>query len=118
MEDSTLLCIALFTSLAGLGLLWFVAAGFEPEVVALDELSDEYLGRVVTVHGSVGGIKEYDTAMVVSFDESEVVLFGFKHVLGHVAVGDNITITGEVEEYNGVLEIVPGSVEDVVVVTS
>ncbi|MFH1424579.1 MAG: hypothetical protein ABIG20_02730 [archaeon] len=115
MEDSTLLGIALFTSLAGLALLWFVSASFEPEVVSLDALSDEQIGQVVTINGIVSERRDYEKAAVLMLEDSEVVVFGMNHILAGAQAGDNITVSGEIKEYNGELEILPGKPEDVII---
>lgn len=117
MEDSTLLTIALLTALMGLGLLWFSTTKFQPQEVPLESITDEYLGRVVTVPGVVENVIEFDKAVVVSLKNSELKLFGFKTDIPKLEEGAKILITGEIKEYKGTLEIVPRKKGDVVVGT-
>jgi len=116
MEDRTLLLLAVFTSVIGITVLWFACAANEPVVVALEEVTDELMGKVVTLNGTLGSVKVYDTVVVASFVGSEVTLFGFKSNIPKLEKNDFVTVTGEIKEYKGELEIVPNKLEDVLIV--
>jgi hypothetical protein len=114
MEDSHLLALAVATALAGLGVLYFAAAGFEPEVVGVAELDEGYMGRMVHIEGVVSRVKEYNKSMAFFLEQngSEVQVYMFFKL--PVEVNQSVGVYGEVQEYNGELEVVPARVEDIV----
>ncbi|MFH1450483.1 MAG: hypothetical protein ABIF92_00690 [archaeon] len=116
MENRTLLMLAVLTSSIGLIILWFAAAGHEPPVIGLDEVTDELLGKVVTVNGTIESVKIYDTVIVAGFENSSLTLFGFKSSIPKIGQGDFVTVTGEIKEYEGALEIIPNKLDDVIIV--
>lgn len=116
MEDRTLLLLAVFTSVIGITVLWFACAAHEPRVVALEEVTDELMGKVVTLNGTLESIKVYDTVVIASFAGSDVTLFGFKSNIPKLEKNDFVTVTGEIKEYKGELEIVPNKLKDVLIV--
>ena len=107
--------LAVVTSIVGIVVLWIACANHEPPVVELADVSDELLGKVVTVSGVLDSVKIYDSVVVAGFENSELILFGFKSSMPVIKVGDFVTVTGEVKEYKGELEIVPSKLEDVLV---
>lgn len=115
MEDRTLLMLAVFTSLAGLGILWFACANYEPPALALDAVSDQLLGKVVTVQGTVENVRNYSSIVSAQFSNSTLKLFGFQSVVPFIKNGDLLTVTGEIKEYKGELEIVPEKTGDVLI---
>ena len=115
MEDRYLLTLAVFTSLIGIGILWFACAGHEPPAINLSEVTDELLGKVITLNGTIKSVKTYDSVVVAQFQNSDLILFGFKSSLPVFESGDFVTVTGEIKEYKGELEIVPSKKEDVTI---
>jgi len=115
MEDSALLGIAVCTSLIGLGLLWFSTTIFTPDVVPLQGVNEEYLGRTISVNGVIEEVTNYNKAFSASFIGSDLKLFGYQDSLPVIEKGYNVTVTGEIKEYKGELEIVPSIERDVVI---
>lgn len=115
MEDSTLLIFAAITSVAGLVVLWFAASGHEPPVFELNKVSEELVGRVVTVSGSLENVVVRNSTVSAGFAGSRLKLFGFRSVIPKIESGNNVTVTGEVKEYKGDLEIVPSKQGDVLI---
>ncbi len=91
------------------------------QTITIAEARADTLGAVVTVEGVVtsanfgtaGSRTEYSvqdsTAALIVFS------FGFDKEL---SAGDSVTITGELDSYNGKFEIVPATPEDIVVLSS
>ena len=111
MEDSSLLRIALLVSVSGMFLMWYAANLVEPEVVLLAEVDEGLLGTVVVVEGTVSEVEHFGENTLVSFEGAGVKAFAFFNLSAEI--GKNITIKGEVKEYQGMLEIVPRYEEDV-----
>jgi len=116
MEDRTLLLLAVFTSVIGITVLWFACAAHEPMIITLSEVTDELMGKVVTVSGVLEEVKVYDSVVIGDFKNSSLKLFGFKSNVPKIGVGDFVTVTGEITEYKGELEIVPSKLGDVLIV--
>ena len=115
MEDRTLLLLAVFTSLIGITILWFASANHEPPIIPLEEVTDELMGKVVTVQGVLESVKVYDKVVVASFENSSLKLFGFKSSIPKLEQNDFVTVTGEIKDYKGELEIVPSKPGDVLI---
>ena len=67
MEDRTLMLLAVFTSVIGIVVLWFACANHEPPIFELTDVSDELLGKVVTISGVLDSVKIYDSVVVAQF---------------------------------------------------
>jgi len=108
--------LAVSTSVIGIIILWFACAHHDPPVFALEDVTDELMGKVVTLNGTLESVKVYDTVVIANFVGSEIILFGFTSNMPAIGVGDFVIVTGEITEYKGDLEIVPNKLEDVKIV--
>ncbi len=91
-----------------------------PEKVKLIELTDDYIGKTVTVEGEITRVKDVKGGILVTIrDGDEYMSTPFwSNVLDgldseKIKKGAHITITGKVKEYKSKLEVIPGSPEDV-----
>jgi DNA/RNA endonuclease YhcR with UshA esterase domain len=83
----------------------------------LSEVTDELMGKVVTVNGTIESVNIFDSVVVAQFEDSELKLFGFKSNMPVLKIDDFVTVTGEIKEYKGELEIIPSKIGDVLVVS-
>lgn len=116
MEDKTLLRLALGTAVTGLLVLYFASANSGTRALELSEVSEDELGRLVEVSGTISRIKLYEksTLLFISDDESELQVYAPFRFEG-LGKGNYISVRGEVKEYKGTLEVVPFKEEDLVV---
>ena len=113
MEESQLLLLAVATALAGLGTLYYASASFEPEFVGLGGLDESYMGSLIHVSGKVVEVREYNKSMAFFLEQngSAVQIYLFFKV--PVEINQSVEVYGEVQEYNGGLEVVPAKPEDI-----
>ncbi|RKZ27876.1 hypothetical protein DRQ26_02300 [bacterium] len=94
----------------------------EPIKIQLIELTDDLMGQIVTVEGEITKIKEVRGGYIITIrqgDEYMSTPFWKKSLKNFdfdaLEKGAEITITGEVKEYRGNLQVVPRSADDVIV---
>ncbi|MFH1682262.1 MAG: OB-fold nucleic acid binding domain-containing protein [Candidatus Woesearchaeota archaeon] len=111
MEEKNLLKIAIFVSLTGLLLLFFLSSwtGLDP-VASLEGIAEE---EEVLVAGVVGKVSDQETVLFLEIlnekvEKTEVVLFKEEDVF--LSEGDYVEITGTVEDYEGKKEIIANKV--------
>ncbi|MBI1972019.1 MAG: hypothetical protein HYS53_01835 [Candidatus Aenigmarchaeota archaeon] len=116
---------ALFFSLSAIGLLLIYASAGRIEAVAagIGSVDSTMVGSYVEVAGYVESARFSDDTIFVKlsdgYREIDVVIFsGLKRALGDgayaiFAKGSIISVRGVVDEYKGVIEIVPNRVSDI-----
>ena len=106
MKESTLLKIALICSLVGLIALYFISAKIE--VKDYKPILNKNVGDDVKLNGIVTKITDRGNVVfieVIHQSPVTVVLFSDDNNL-KLKNGDNIEVVGEVQEYNGKMEII------------
>ena len=103
MKDKTLLVIAIITGVIGTLTLYFVSSGIEP----YDTVSYSNLGKEVQVEGRLLNIRDAGTVQIMELNSSQTikVVFFQEEDLG-LRAGDKLKVTGELQEYEGELEII------------
>jgi DNA/RNA endonuclease YhcR with UshA esterase domain len=110
MNEKALLTLSLACSAAGLLLLTVASLLIDPQEAKIGELN-KHLNDDVTVTGTVQDVRIHDGNTFITLEEKSVVtavFFGSSH---HTKPGENITITGEVREYKGTLELIGSSIK-------
>lgn len=113
MEDSTLLIISIAGSLIGIILLYFGTIFVEPELVNAEEIDSEKVGEYVKVEGKVQNIREVEDNLLISLENTDLVIFVNKKFALEVYNGAFISVSGVVHEYNGKIEIIPNRPDEV-----
>ncbi len=99
---------------------WITELGAATPITIAEAKSDT-LGAIVTIEGIVtsanfgtpGGMTEH----TVQDPTAAMVIFSYSFDAG-LAVGDAISVTGELDSYNGKFEIVPASPTDIIIQSS
>ncbi len=111
MEDKVLLRIALVAAIVGLLGLWFWQHNIKLEEVNIPKLGD-YLGKDVKIIGTVKSAKDYGKLVELRVEHpatTSVILFKDKDF--SIPYGAEVEIKGEVQQYNGKLEIVASEIK-------
>ena len=112
MNDKTLLRIALICSVFGIIALYFFVQNIDIAEIDIGKLEMESIGNTVNINGRISKITERDNFKIIDITKDETVsvfLFGDEEI--DVSKGEYISITGELEEYNGELEIIADKIE-------
>ena len=114
MKDSTLLRIALITSVIGLTALLITLDSIEIDEVAVSKLNNELIDETVEFTGVVKTVDQRDKVIklvVEQVKDVEVVLFTNQE--SGLEVGDLIKVVGEVERYNDEWEIIADTINHI-----
>jgi DNA/RNA endonuclease YhcR with UshA esterase domain len=115
--------VAILISLIGILTLCLIATTQKPQFKPISQISSEDIGRLITTEGKIiykkihpsGHIfltlKEGDKTIQVPLFKSFLQNSIFKHV--YFKFGQKIRVTGVVDEYNGILQIIPREESDV-----
>ena len=113
MNETKLLQISLVVALCGLVALFFLADSIEVAVVAIDTITDEFIGQKVAVNGIVETVRQLDSMTLLEVSQQEsvgsIAVVVFEQI--DVSIGDSVFVSGTVEEYNGNIQIVADKVE-------
>ncbi len=117
VDDSTLLRMSLGVSSFGLVLLFLVSTQSQPTLVRISEIDYDDVGSELSVEGRIASKRVHaDGHIFLKVEDAtgriSVVLFSeivesLTEELGCLEEGEEISITGRIEEYRGLLEIVP-----------
>jgi len=88
-----------------------------PQIVDLEKVTRDQIGETVIVQGVLKKVNIFDTVIIGEFRGSDLKFFGFVNSLPALKEMDFVTVTGEIKEYKGELEIVPSKAGDVLVVS-
>lgn len=113
---------SLSMSVVGLLLIYIAAANVEPEVMELDEITGELVGRTVTTEGLIKSTRTHENGhlFLTIADGGKVLQVPiFSSVMQHLderSFKSNLKmrVTGLVDEYRGQVQVVPRKPEDVI----
>ena len=125
-----LLFLSLICSFIGLVLIYFAARNLQPKEMSISEITPELIGRTVTTHGIIVYKKvhpEGHVFLTISDNKTkiQVPLFaGYMKSLEErnltkrdFKVGEELIVSGLVDEYRGSLQIIPRKLNDVRIVS-
>lgn len=123
MEDKELRNLSVLLSIFGIVLLYFVANNLEPEVVQISDIEYKDVGKTVKITGEITSRQDSKghIFLKVSDGTSEMFVPLFENLVKKLSVEEKeglvkdreIEVVGEVQEYNGKLEIIPRRAEDI-----
>jgi len=113
MKDSIMILLAIFTSLLGLSLLYWVALNIEVQTIPLEQINEELLGKIVNVQGTVSEIKTYETVTSFTLVENNSQIKIFTSFPLIIEQSTNVQIIGTIQEYQDELEIVVKQPSDI-----
>ena len=102
-----MLKIALICSLLGLIILYIVAENISIDEKTIDKINKDDFGSDVKIKGAVNKIIDLENVMIVEITQPTnmpVVLFKEEDI--NLSEGDYIEVIGEIDEYNGELEVI------------
>ncbi len=111
MEEKTILKLALFVSLGGILLLYYLSSGIDFDAVkGIEEIPEN---QEIKVIGKLGRVVEKDEVAFLELwrekiEKIPVVLFKDNNI--SLRKGDYVEITGTVEDYQGKKEIIGNKV--------
>ena len=114
MNETQLLRFSLAVAFLGMISLFFLTKTIAAPTVIIDEITDEFLGKQVSITGTILEVKiiKNMTLLRVGQEESvksiSVVAF---EPLSFLQQNDAVVVSGTVKEYHGTLEIVVEKVE-------
>ncbi len=100
--------IALVAAIVGIVLLYFASSGLEVSEKAIDKINKDNLEEHVKLMGIVNNVYESDSAYFLELSQPTsitVVAFKDKHSL-NMLLDKQVEIIGEVDEYEGKMEII------------
>ena len=114
MEEKSLLRLALICSLVGIIALFFISENMEIKEKNIDEINKDNIGEDVRIKGIVS--KSTDKGKIILLDVVQpetITIVLFKDSDFNISTGTKVEITGEIDEFNGQLEIIGNEVKTV-----
>ena len=113
MKEKTLLRVAISCSIVGILVLFYFS---DTVTIGNKEISNiqSDVGRNIKVNGIVVSVKDLGTFSVVKIEQQktetmDVVLFKAKNI--SLNAGEKIEVSGQLEEYNGKLELIGNEIK-------
>jgi len=104
MREKTLLKVALLCSVVGLAIIFFITGRVEVDEVIVQRIDN--VGDDIKIVGEIQRISDAGSVMFINIERPEVVtvvVFTDRNI--SLATGQTIEVIGEIEEYEGELEI-------------
>jgi hypothetical protein len=105
MEDKTLLNISLIITFAGIVALLILSYYDKIPEKNFNEITSSYTGSAMKVQGTVKQVYTHNSSISLKLEQTclmDVTIFEKDQ---NYTVGDNLAVTGTVQEYNGKMEI-------------
>ncbi|MBA3064216.1 hypothetical protein FP803_02150 [Candidatus Woesearchaeota archaeon] len=112
MEEKSLLRLALICSLVGIIALFFISENMEIKEKNINEINKDNIGEDIKIKGIVS--KSTDKGKIILLDivqPETVTVVLFKDSDFNISTGTKVEITGEIDEFNGQLEIIGNEVK-------
>lgn len=114
MNETQLLRFSLTVAFLGMVTLFFLTKTIAAPTVKIDDITDEFLGKRVSITGTVQELKILKNMTILTLKQEESVrtmpVVAFEP-LSFLQENDKILVSGQVKEYHGALEIVAEKVE-------
>jgi len=107
-----LLRLALICSLAGILALFFISERMEIKEKNINEINKDNIGEDVRIKGIVS--KSSDKGKIILLDiiqPETITIVLFKDSDFNISTGTKVEITGEIDEFNGKMEIIGNKVK-------
>tara|TARA_Y100000294_G_C8372116_1_gene263170 strand:+ start:310 stop:645 length:336 start_codon:yes stop_codon:yes gene_type:complete len=110
MKEKTLIKISLIFSVIGIVFLYYLVGNVSLDEKEIDKIN--YIDQDIKIKGVVTNIDERDKVAFVEIAQPNVMkVVIFKDDELNLKINDYIEITGNVEEYNGKLQIIAEEVK-------
>ena len=105
MKEKTLLKVAIICALIGVFILYIVSENITIDETSISNIEKEQIGNDVKVKGVVKDAFNGEKVSIITItqpDDMKVVVYGNVNL----KEGDYIEVIGEIDEYNGELEVI------------
>lgn len=105
MKEKTLLKIAIICALAGIFILYLISDNITIDESSIGKIEEEQIGNDVKVKGVVKDVFNGERISIITITQpEEMKIILYENVT--VEEGDYIEVIGEIDEYNGELEVI------------
>lgn len=105
MQEKTLLKIAIIGALVGIFLLYIISGRITLDETSISNIENEGIGSDVKIKGVVKEVFNAEKLSIITISQpSDMNVLLFDNV--SIAKGDYIEVIGEVEEYEGEMEVI------------
>ena len=113
MQEKLLLKISLICTLIGILALFFLSEYvIKVDEVSIDKLDELGEGKDVKIKGYVENIKDLDKIAILDVSQlKSISVLLFKSGNLTINEGDYVEITGEIQEYNGKMELIGNEIK-------
>jgi len=105
MKENTLLKIAIICALIGIFVLYIISSNISIDESSIGRIEEEDIGSDVKVKGVVRDIYNGEKISIITItqpEEMKIVLYDNVSL----SEGDYIEVIGEIDEYNGEMEVI------------
>ena len=109
MKTQNLIKISLAISIIGIFILLLILEYFPPDLVKLQDLTEDYLETSVRIQGTITQIKETPTVLILKLKDSNklITVIAFEEAAPlDLKLNSQVEILGKVESYENELEII------------
>lgn len=109
MDDNALLKFALVFSLVGIISLWFFSEIIELEEIPIGKINLENIGEEIKIRGIVNNVKDFEKFLIIDVEDKQggvIPVLIFKDGNLEIDRNSEVSISGEVKEYNGKIELI------------
>ena len=112
MKEKTLLKIAIISALAGIFILYLISDNIEISESSIGNIENEDIGSDVKVKGVVKDVFNGESISIITITQPyDMKVILFENV--SISEGDYIEVIGEIDEYNGELEVIGNRVRKI-----
>jgi len=107
VNEKTLLRIALICTIIGIAVLFFISSNIEVTEKTIDKINKDNLGEDVKVKGVIDRVTQTNSTIFLELTQPQsitIILFSKQNI--SLEKGDYIEVIGEIDEYEGSLEII------------
>ncbi|MBI5002023.1 OB-fold nucleic acid binding domain-containing protein [Candidatus Woesearchaeota archaeon] len=107
MNETKLLRICLLVAALGIVSLFFLSENLEAKEIEISLITPDYVGQTVSISGTVSKISLGDGMTFITLeDDGELFPVVFFQEIEDVFSGEDVLVSGKVQEYKGRLQIV------------
>lgn len=109
MKEKTLLRIALISGIIGLVILFIISDNLEIKEKDIDKINKANVEEDVKLIGTISRITNLEKVTFIELEQPAtmtIILFKDKNKNITLYKGDKVEIIGEIDEYNGELEVI------------
>ncbi len=112
--EKTLFKIALVCSFTGLIVLFFISDRISVDRINISEIDKEELGKEIKIIGKIERVFNSDKVVFLEISEMKtesvsVILFKDRDI--ELREGSYVEVEGEIDDYNGKMEVIANSVK-------